>query len=62
MRMEPDGRLINDTGTGNTLQLRRARVVRASWWSPACAIVRAGRCDGRFRFDLAPHPRAGAGL
>ncbi len=57
---EPDGRLINDTGTGNTLDCARAEV-RALILASLRHFVRKAGIDG-FRFDLAPIMARGPGF
>ncbi|RVC77736.1 glycogen debranching enzyme GlgX [Mesorhizobium sp. M4A.F.Ca.ET.022.05.2.1] len=51
-RHEPDGRLVNDTGTGNTIACDHP-VVREMVLDTLRHFVRAAGVDG-FRFDLAP--------
>lgn len=50
--LEPDGRLINDTGTGNTFNFAKPEV-RALHLATLRRFVREAGVDG-FRFDLAP--------
>jgi glycogen operon protein len=58
--LEPDGRLINDTGTGNTLNCAEPQV-RALILASLRHFVRQAGVDG-FRFDLAPIMARGPGF
>jgi glycogen operon protein len=58
--LEPDGRLINDTGTGNTLNCAEPQV-RALILTSLRHFVRQAGVDG-FRFDLAPVMARGPGF
>jgi len=58
--LEPDGRLINDAGTGNTLDCARSEV-RALILASLRHFVRQAGVDG-FRFDLAPILARGPGF
>lgn len=58
--LEPDGRLINDTGTGNTLDCAQPHV-RALILAALRRFVREAGVDG-FRFDLAPVLARGPGF
>jgi len=57
---EPDGRLINDTGTGNTLDFGQD-AVRDLTLASLRHFVRAAGVDG-YRFDLAPVLARGPGF
>jgi len=57
---EPDGRLINDTGTGNTLNCAEP-AIRQLILASLRHFVRTAAVDG-FRFDLAPVMARGPGF
>ena len=57
---EPDGRLINDTGCGNTLDFARPEVRRLALDTMRHFVLTCG-VDG-FRFDLAPVMARGPGF